>query len=81
MAYETIIVKQEGDIGIIKFNRPEALNAINPTVVAEVAKAVDLIEIEGKCKVLILTGEGEKAFVAGADIAVMAKQSPLEGGN
>jgi len=81
MTYETIIVQQEGDIGIIKFNRPKALNAINPTVVAEVAKAVDLIEIEGKCKVLILTGEGEKAFVAGADIAVMAKQSPLEGGN
>ncbi len=79
MTYETIIVQQEGDIGIIKFNRPKALNAINPTVVAEVSKAVDLMESEGKCRVLILTGEGDKAFVAGADIAVMADMTPLEG--
>jgi len=79
MTYETIIFQQEGDIGIIRFNRPKALNAINPTVVREVSKALDAAEVDGKCKVLILTGEGDKAFVAGADISVMATMSPLQG--
>jgi enoyl-CoA hydratase len=79
MTFETIIFQQEGEIGIIKFNRPKALNAINPTVVKEVSKALDMIEAEGKCRVLILTGEGDKAFVAGADISVMAQMNPLQG--
>lgn len=66
-------------MGIIKFNRPKALNAINPDMLAEVKDALDKIEGDDSVRVLILTGEGDKAFVAGADISVLAKFSPLGG--
>jgi enoyl-CoA hydratase len=79
MAYENIIFERDGDVAIIKFNRPKALNAVNPDVLAEVKNALDTIESDPDTKVLILTGEGEKAFVAGADIAHMVNLSPLEG--
>jgi enoyl-CoA hydratase len=79
MTYENIIFEKDGNIAIIKFNRPKALNAINPDVLQELNDALDKIESDGDTKVLILTGEGEKAFVAGADIAHMVKLSPLEG--
>ena len=78
MAYTTIIYDVQENIGIIKFNRPKALNAINPTVVQEVRDVVENIASNPSIKVLILTGEGEKAFVAGADIAVMRDFTPLE---
>ena len=78
MAYTTIIYDVQENIGIIKFNRPKALNAINPTVVQEVKDAVEKIASDISIKVLILTGEGEKAFVAGADIAAMRDFTPLE---
>jgi len=79
MTYETITFERQDEIAIIKFNRPKALNAINPTVVTEVSSALDTIEADPSIKVLIFTGEGEKAFVAGADIASMKEYTPLEG--
>ena len=79
MTYENIIFEKDGEIAVIKFNRPKALNAINPAVLVEVADALDKIEKDPDVRVLILTGEGEKAFVAGADIAHMVKLDPLEG--
>ena len=79
MAYENIIFEVEGNIAIIKFNRPKALNAINPGVIADVGNALDVIEADLTIKVLVLTGEGDKAFVAGADISHMAGFSPLQG--
>ncbi|MGD2124739.1 MAG: enoyl-CoA hydratase-related protein [Desulfobacteraceae bacterium] len=78
MAYENIICEKEGNVAIIKFNRPKALNAINPDVIAEIHSALDEVERDLTVRVLILTGEGEKAFVAGADIGFMADLSPLE---
>ncbi|MBN2032972.1 MAG: enoyl-CoA hydratase/isomerase family protein [Deltaproteobacteria bacterium] len=78
MSYQTIIFEKQGSVAIIKFNRPKALNAINPDVVAEMGDALDEIEKDGSLRVLILTGEGEKAFIAGADIAHMVNLSPLE---
>jgi enoyl-CoA hydratase len=77
MGYETIIFQKHGKVAVIKFNRPKALNAINPQVVAEVQKALDEIEKDPSVKVLVFTGEGEKAFVAGADISYMVNLSPL----
>jgi enoyl-CoA hydratase len=77
MAYETIIFQKHGKVAVIKFNRPKALNAINPQVLAEVHKALDEVEKDLSIKVLVLTGEGEKAFVAGADISYMVNLSPL----
>ncbi len=78
MAYETIIFEKQDNIAVIKFNRPKALNAISPEVVKEMNQALDQVEADKGIKVLILTGEGEKAFVAGADISVMVNFSPLE---
>jgi enoyl-CoA hydratase len=77
MAYETIIFQKHGKVAVIKFNRPKALNAINPQVLADVQKALDEIEKDPSIKVLVLTGEGERAFVAGADISYMVNLSPL----
>jgi enoyl-CoA hydratase len=77
MAYETIIFETEGNVAIIKFNRPKALNAINPDMLSETHDALNQIESDQSIKILVLTGEGEKAFVAGADISHMVKLSPL----
>lgn len=81
MTYRSIIFEKDGPVAIIKFNRPKALNAINPEVLAEASDALDKIEEDKTLKVLVLTGEGEKAFVAGADIGHMVNLSPLEARN
>jgi enoyl-CoA hydratase len=78
MSYNTIIFEVAGNVAVIKFNRPKALNAINPDVLTELNDALDRIEKDTSLKVLVLTGEGEKAFVAGADIAYMVNLSPLK---
>jgi len=78
MTYKTIIFEKEGDVAIVTFNRPKALNAINPEVVAEANNALEEVEIDSSVRVLILRGEGEKAFIAGADIAHMVNLSPLQ---
>jgi enoyl-CoA hydratase len=78
MAYQTIIVTREDSVAVVKFNRPKALNAINPQVVQELLSAVEEIGADESLRVLVLTGEGEKAFVAGADISHMVNLSPLE---
>lgn len=77
MAYENIIFEIEGNVAVIKFNRPKAMNSINRDVMTEFDDALDKIEADISIKVLVLTGEG-KAFVAGADIAHMVDLSPLE---
>lgn len=79
MAYENILFSVEAPVAVVKFNRPKALNAINPAVLDDLSDALDKIEADPSIKVLILTGEGDRAFVAGADIAHMVKLSPLEG--
>ncbi len=78
MAYETIILEKQGPVSIIRFNRPKALNAINAQVLQETRSALGEVNDDKDIKVLVLTGEGGKAFVAGADIAYMVKLSPLE---
>ncbi|MBW1682916.1 MAG: enoyl-CoA hydratase/isomerase family protein [Deltaproteobacteria bacterium] len=79
MSFENIIFEIDGAIAVIRFNRPKALNAINPDVLKEVNQAMDQVEANSGVKVLILTGEGDKAFVAGADIAHMVNLTPLQG--
>jgi enoyl-CoA hydratase len=78
MEYETILLEQEGSIGILKLSRPQALNALNSKVISEMISALDEIEKGVMPKVLIITGAGEKAFVAGADIIEMEKLSSFE---
>jgi len=78
MSYQTILFEKEGVVAILKFNRPKALNAINPDVLEEVRAVLDQVERDESIKVLVLTGEGDRAFVAGADIAHMSQLTPLE---
>ena len=78
MEYETIIFEVHDAVAVIKVNRPKALNAINPQVLKDINGALDEIDANPELRVLILTGEGEKAFVAGADIGYMVELTPLE---
>lgn len=79
MSFENIILKVEAPIATIFFNRPKALNALNNALFDELNIALDEVRENTDIKVLILTGAGDKAFVAGADIAELSKMSPLEG--
>jgi enoyl-CoA hydratase len=71
MEYKNIIFNIEEGIATITFNRPKALNAMNSETMAELLAAATICKEDAAVKVLILTGSGEKAFVAGADIAQM----------
>jgi len=78
MAYENIIFeKKENGVAIITFNRPKALNALNQATLRELSDVIDQIDNGEDEKVLVLTGAGEKAFVAGADIKELQKMTPL----
>ncbi len=68
---------QEGQIGIITINRPEALNALNSQVLDDLSSTLDSVNLD-EVRVLILTGAGEKSFVAGADIGEMSTLSKAE---
>jgi enoyl-CoA hydratase len=69
--FETLLIEDRGPVRIITINRPEVLNALNPTVITDLSHALeDLGRAEG-IRGVVLTGAGEKAFVAGADIAAM----------
>jgi len=78
MAYKNIKVEKKEGIATIKINRPKVLNALNTETVIELTKAVFELEHDKKIKVAILTGEGDKAFIAGADISQMANMTLLE---
>lgn len=68
MSYENIILNFEDDIALITFNREKKLNALNSQLLDEFSDSLDRVKDHEKIRVLILTGAGEKAFVAGADI-------------
>ncbi len=70
-------VQQDTGIAVLKFNRPKALNALNSETLLELSQTLDSVENNPVIRVLILTGEGEKAFVAGADITEIQKLTPL----
>ena len=76
-AYENIIVETRGRVGIIKLNRPQALNALNAKLIAELSAAIDAFEADRNIGCLVITGS-EKAFAAGADIKEMSDKSYLD---
>jgi enoyl-CoA hydratase len=78
MKEENILITADGAIATITFNRPKALNALNAALLAELSYAVDAIKNDPKVRVLVLTGAGEKAFVAGADIKELDGLTPLQ---
>ena len=79
MKYNNIEFTKEDGIGILKINRPKALNALNTETVTELNQCVGEIENDAEVKVLIITGGGEKSFVAGADIVEMSTKNAVEG--
>jgi len=79
MTYENILISTENNIATITINRPTKLNALNKATIQELHTAFDIAEKDSDVKVIILTGSGEKAFVAGADIAEFANFSVTEG--
>lgn len=68
MTYRTLVYEKEENLGLLKINRPDKLNAISEELTAELDQLLDEIEKDEDLRVLIITGEGDKAFVAGADI-------------
>jgi enoyl-CoA hydratase/carnithine racemase len=79
MSYETLLLEKREGIAYVTIHRPEKLNALNDQVMAELKSGFESLEHDGEVRAVILTGSGEKAFVAGADIGVLAMQSPVEG--
>ncbi|EJL71123.1 enoyl-CoA hydratase/isomerase family protein [Chryseobacterium populi] len=68
MSYENILLNKEDKISIITINRPESLNALNAKTIQELSAAFDELNSDTNCRAIIITGSGEKSFVAGADI-------------
>ncbi len=77
MAYQNIIVRTEGPIGIVTLNRPQALNALNSLLMDELTETIDGFEADPAIRCVILTGS-EKAFAAGADIGEMKSKTFAE---
>ncbi|WP_296829533.1 short-chain-enoyl-CoA hydratase [uncultured Megasphaera sp.] len=79
MDYQNILCAVENGIATITINRPKALNALNLDTVTELKDAIAKISVDKDVKVVVITGAGEKSFVAGADIKEMATKTPAEG--
>ncbi len=77
MSHQNIIVETKGRVGLIRLNRPNALNALNSAMMVEIAAAVDAFEADAGIGCLVVTGS-EKAFAAGADIKEMASKSYMD---
>ncbi len=78
MAYSTLLLETRDGIARITINRPEKLNALNDAVITELGDAAARLTTESGIRAAIITGAGEKAFVAGADIGELARCNPLE---
>jgi enoyl-CoA hydratase len=77
MSHENIIVETRGRVGLIRLNRPQALNALNSALMGELKQALDAFEADDKVGCVVITGS-EKAFAAGADIKEMAEKTFTE---
>ena len=80
MNFENILVDQENGLATITINRPKKLNALNKATIEELHNALKYLEEDTDVKVIVMTGSGEKAFVAGADISEFAHFSIEDGG-
>src|SRR5579864_3712298 len=79
MPYETLLYEKRDGVAIVVVNRPDKLNALNQTVMKDLGACFAAIRDDDHVRAVILTGAGEKAFVAGADINELAVQTPVEG--
>lgn len=79
MNYENLLYEVRNSIAYITFNRPKVLNALNRRTMQELLIALGQAKLDENVRVVILTGAGEKAFIAGADINELAQQTPVDG--
>jgi len=73
-----IQLEPQGDIAILRINRPEALNAMNLDVISELSKMIDIVAADDNIKAVVITGAGERSFCAGADISYMVNIDPMQ---
>lgn len=78
MTYKNITLDLQGKVALLTVTRPEKLNALNDETIVELLEAFGTLETDPEIRAVVLTGAGEKAFVAGADITEIRDQSPLE---
>jgi enoyl-CoA hydratase len=78
MAYENLLWEVQEGVGLLTFNRPKVLNAVNARTFDELDEVVRVVERDRAVRAVVLTGAGEKAFVAGADIAAMSTMTSAE---
>ena len=81
MNFANLLYENQDGIAVITMNRPKALNALNQETLDELNQLADMLAKDSTVQVVILTGSGDKAFVAGADIAQMQSMSAMEGRN
>src|SRR6266851_1962452 len=79
MTFETLVYEKKEGIAYITFNRPKVLNALNRKTIEELREALLDAREDSAVRALILTGAGEKSFVAGADIGELAQRTPVDG--
>ncbi len=75
--YETILIEKKDAVAVLTINRPDKLNALNSKVHTEGVAALDLLRKDDDVRVVVITGTGEKSFIAGADISEFAGQTPV----
>ena len=73
MSYEFIVLERDGGVGVITMNRPRVLNALNRAMYREIDAAISELEEDDSIAAIVITGAGERAFSAGADIHEMAR--------
>ena len=79
MSFNNLLVEIESGIAVVTINRPKSLNALNSETLSELNECFTAIEQNPEVKVMILTGAGERSFVAGADISEMVTATAQEG--
>jgi len=73
-----IQLEPQGDVAILRINRPEALYAMNVDVISELSKMIDILAADDSIKAIVITGAGERSFCAGADISYMVNIDPIQ---
>lgn len=79
MTLETLLVEREGAVAVVTINRPKVLNALNTQTIDELEQVMRDVQRDDAVRAVVLTGAGEKSFVAGADINELARLTPAEG--
>ena len=79
MAFDTLLLERDGAVAIVTVNRPQVLNALNTQTIDDLRRAILDLKSDDSVRAVVLTGAGEKAFVAGADINELAVQTPTGG--